>query len=373
MHGKHGEVKVLRLGAAQDICVSVCDPTISGNSLVGETQLVNYNPTEKNFTDLVDERALVLTRGKIDGVGKAAHVSISGDVMVCPRAEVGSAVDGVGSSVLDKKVGDGPLNSKPKFLRTKWGDLPLCAGEGGANNIAKDTEELGLVEVCSEGPVNVFSAEPLGCGRGSLPLDIILPPTVKSKGGRIKKTMKKPLPYHPYFIGCKQFLARNLSKGGLAAKRKHGVGEVQRNSNLRSCSMESDPLVSSEAEASSNSSNQVHDVAGISLEVVLPCPAAVVGPSCAELGPASVCRGGGMEVSGVAEIIGPQVNGLIGDSVSDWLVDKETGDAHHIIDIQEDLGVTFGGELEDKVARCLKMEQRDRFMKNDLGQSNGYQ
>jgi hypothetical protein len=228
------------------------------------------------------------------------------------------------------------------------------------------------VEVCSEGPVNVFSAEPLGCGRGSLPLDIILPPTVKSKGGRIKKTMKKPLPYHPYFIGCKQFLARNLSKGGLAAKRKHGVGEVQRNSNLRSCSMESDPLVSSEAKASSNSSNQVHDVAGISLEVVLPCPAAVVGPSCAELGPASVCRGGGMEVSGVAEIIGPQVNGLIGDSVSDWLVDKETGDAHHIIDIQEDIGMKFNGVDNEDVVRSVGMEGRDRELKLKWEQGHGF-
>jgi hypothetical protein len=253
------------------------------------------------------------------------------------------------------------------------GDLPLVTEEGGADYNSQEIQNLGLVEACSEGPVHFLPVEPLACDTGSLPVDILLPATVRSKGGRIKKTMKKPLPYHPYFTGCKQFLARNLSKCGPGAKRKHGVGEVHKNSIRRSCSVESDPLVSPDVEDSSNSSNQVLNAEGISLEVVLPCTAVVDVASCEVLGTASIPRGGRMENLGLADFIGQQVTHVNGDSVSDWMVDKETGDAHHIIDIQEDLGVTFGGDMEDKVDRFMKMEQRDRLMKNDWGHSNGYQ
>jgi hypothetical protein len=54
-------------------------------------------------------------------------------------------------------------------------------------------------------------------------------------------------------------------------------------------------------------------------------------------------------------------------------VDKERGDAHHIIDIQEDLSVTFRGAVEENVDRCVKMEQRDRRLKIEWEQGNGYQ
>jgi hypothetical protein len=55
------------------------------------------------------------------------------------------------------------------------------------------------------------------------------------------------------------------------------------------------------------------------------------------------------------------------------MVEKERGDAHHIIDIQEELGVTFRDAVEENVEKCVKMEQRDRQLKIDWEQSNGYQ
>jgi hypothetical protein len=55
------------------------------------------------------------------------------------------------------------------------------------------------------------------------------------------------------------------------------------------------------------------------------------------------------------------------------MVEKDRGDAHHIIDIQEDLGLTFRDAVEENVERCMKMEQRDRLLKNDWEHSNGYQ
>jgi hypothetical protein len=55
------------------------------------------------------------------------------------------------------------------------------------------------------------------------------------------------------------------------------------------------------------------------------------------------------------------------------LVDKDTGDAHHIIDIQEDIGMKFNGRGDEDVVRSVKHEVRDRQMKMNWEQGNGYQ
>jgi hypothetical protein len=55
------------------------------------------------------------------------------------------------------------------------------------------------------------------------------------------------------------------------------------------------------------------------------------------------------------------------------LVDKDRGDAQHVIDIQDDLGMNFKGVGEEDVMRSMKYEARDRQMKMDLVNGQGYQ
>jgi hypothetical protein len=55
------------------------------------------------------------------------------------------------------------------------------------------------------------------------------------------------------------------------------------------------------------------------------------------------------------------------------MVDKDRGDAQHVIDIQEELGVNFNGGMNDEVERCIRMEQRDRDLKNEWVHGNSDQ
>jgi hypothetical protein len=54
-----------------------------------------------------------------------------------------------------------------------------------------------------------------------------------------------------------------------------------------------------------------------------------------------------------------------------WLTER--GDAHHIIDIQEDVGLNFKGVGEEHVERSMRFERRDRHLKNKWVQGEGYQ
>jgi hypothetical protein len=58
--------------------------------------------------------------------------------------------------------------------------------------------------------------------------------------------------------------------------------------------------------------------------------------------------------------------------VTGTMVDKDRGDAQHIIDIQEDLGMTFKGQGDEDVRRCMRSEERDRQKKNDWVQGDGH-
>ncbi|WJX93864.1 hypothetical protein P8452_75346 [Trifolium repens] len=274
----------------------------------------------------------------------------------------------------NKANGVGLQLSRPKFLRTKWGDLPLAAHEGGEGSNSLIVEAVGLLEAGSGGPVPVANVEPIQCDVSNLNSVLPLPSTVRNKGGRTKKTMKKSCPYHPYLPGSKHQRFYELSKGGTTAKKRGGLRGLS--SNSRTSSNESDPIANSRDEGQGNSEQHVHDDEGIQLEVVLPSPDLVEVSSEEGLLPLPVPtaqRGGGNGSSGLAVLIREQMVINNGDTVSDWMVEKDRGDAHHIIDIQEDLGLTFRDAVEENVERCMKMEQRDRLLKNDWEHSNGYQ
>jgi hypothetical protein len=206
----------------------------------------------------------------------------------------------------------------------------------------------------------------MGSARAVIPL----PSTARIKRGRMKKSMRKPPPYHPYLSGSKLQMLYDCSKGGGAARRKGGVRGVSSCSTTNS--NESDPIVNSQREGLEFSGQQVHDNDGIQLEVVLPNSTVAIATSNEGLVVGSGQGEGGNGSSGLAGMLGEQGISNNGDLVSDWMVEKERGDAHHIIDIQEDLGVTFRGVVEENVERCVKMEQRDRRLKNDWEQSNGF-
>jgi hypothetical protein len=55
------------------------------------------------------------------------------------------------------------------------------------------------------------------------------------------------------------------------------------------------------------------------------------------------------------------------------VVDKATGDAQHIIDIQEDIGMNFKGNNDEDVKRSVMHEERDRELKMKWVQGEGYQ
>jgi hypothetical protein len=55
------------------------------------------------------------------------------------------------------------------------------------------------------------------------------------------------------------------------------------------------------------------------------------------------------------------------------VVDKERGDAYHLIDIQEDVGLNFKGVGDQDVERSMRYEKRDQQLKNDWVQGEGYQ
>jgi hypothetical protein len=82
---------------------------------------------------------------------------------------------------------------------------------------------------------------------------------------------------------------------------------------------------------------------------------------------------GGVGDLGLAELIGGPILINQNQQNSRALVDKDIGDAHHIIDIQEDIGMTFNGRGDEDVSRSVKYEERDRQMKMNWEQGRGYQ
>ncbi|MCI30695.1 hypothetical protein A2U01_0051906, partial [Trifolium medium] len=47
-------------------------------------------------------------------------------------------------------------------------------------------------------------------------------------------------------------------------------------------------------------------------------------------------------------------------SSGERIMDRETNEAHHIIDIQEELGISFNGVGGEEVQWVMEMEDRDR-------------
>jgi hypothetical protein len=134
------------------------------------------------------------------------------------------------------------------------------------------------------------------------------------------------------------------------------------------CSEESDPIQSVSAEIPLGYCHKVSDFEGIELEVVLSNSTdaiesqGVVEPS----SQVSIRHAGESGLSGFLT-----TNPCQPSSVA--LVEKARGDAQHVIDIQEDIGMNFKGEGDDDVVRSMLCEDRDREKKMVWVQSEGNQ
>jgi hypothetical protein len=223
------------------------------------------------------------------------------------------------------------------------------------------------------GPSVISGSDPIHPAQrvgGSLPLhnnDSLGP--VRRKGGRIKKASKKPYPYPP---GNKFANLQEMCKGTRKLSRKKGVNGAQ--CAQLSCSMESDPIETCGKEVSMVQQHQICDFDGIGLEVVLSRPAeAGVGSSGSEV-QCSVEGGNRGNCSGLGDLIGEPIPiSSSVQAVNGGLVDKEKGDAFHVIDIQEDISMNFNGVGEEDVIRCMTLEGRDRQNKLEWVQGHSYQ
>jgi hypothetical protein len=85
MQGKKGDIDVLRSEVDQRKIVSGCDPTVLGNSLVGETNVVNHNSADIEDLVGVEERGLVIYE-RTNVVREGGHVVCGEEDLVDSRA-----------------------------------------------------------------------------------------------------------------------------------------------------------------------------------------------------------------------------------------------------------------------------------------------
>ncbi|PNY14140.1 hypothetical protein L195_g010814 [Trifolium pratense] len=328
--GRKGQEGDTRLKELQGKEVSEVDPNLLGNVLTIETDIVNHEAGNilagsdgcRDAGNLLDEseRMLEIVSPKPDR----------------PRDSVGGQREVVGSGLVVGKGTDGVGCSRPISLRTREGDFPIVGPFNEQRCHPKDIGGVGsevLVVGCNNtlGPV-VMATTSLLVGSYNI------------NNGKRKKE--------------KAMLKKN-------AKKRGGVRGAA------SMSVESDPIQNSVGRivVDENSSSNQRQHRGISsgevgLNVFVPAEVGKEGTTCS-MGRRGVAGVGGVGGSGVALIAGEGPSNSIGSPLpSGGSVDKDRSDAHHIIDIQDDLGVNFRGDKEVVVNRILMFEERDRREKS---------
>jgi hypothetical protein len=361
-NGKRNDTELVINDSQRDV-VSVTAPIFLGNNLGGELLQVNVSKENKDL-NLGYDRALVVvpqeTESMLVGVqGSSSHVSTT-PVIALPA---GSGNFNLGSDA-------GPLASRPKVLRTKKGDLAISNPDGGGFSNVPLNDAHRALGPCLSGPLPSIPLEPTRIIGGSLPSTVLHNDsnsfiTDKVKRGRTKSTSKMP---NPFPTGNFLYKFHETRKGGYKPKKKKASrGPLVQQPSL---SNESDPIEVSEEVCQQN---RFCNLDGINLEVVLPlsCDGGGVGRSTDSLRPVASSMGSGN--SGLGGVLGVSLPLRSEVPFSGGMVDKDRGDAHHVIDILEDIGIVFHGQGDDDVVRSMRMEGRDRLTKSDLVQGNGLQ
>ncbi|WJX89444.1 hypothetical protein P8452_71443 [Trifolium repens] len=329
---------------------SEVDPNFLGNTFAGGTPNVNNSLVDIGNQEFESCRALVVVPDVREGLlENVIHAECLADKVdggsTEPRAQGlgGNKVSDPVPLGVEKVIG--PHCYQPLVLRTKDGDFPICCNLGGVDGNCSEVNKRASLGLCSSDPLGQLAQEEVEVCR-SLPSGIIHPPVDKEKGGKIKRAMRKTNPYLPYNKFYKFQDRLNRKVGGTTKKKSNKRGiEIDQGVS----SEESDPI---QATVQGNRMN-ICDMEGIGLEVVLsqePVEAQKSSPSVVQC---SLVTKGGWGDSGMAELIGSSVQINQNQRNSRALVDKDIGDAHHIIDIQEDIGLKFNGRGDEDVSRRL--------------------
>ncbi|WJX86784.1 hypothetical protein P8452_69049 [Trifolium repens] len=277
------------------------------------------------------------------------------DLQVAPL-QIGSGKDVVENAI-------GPGRAQPKILRTREGDFPLQVIHGGAISDCPAEEGRDTLGLGCNGPVLSRPCQPvIGVG-GNLPTHLHCSRNSdRCHRNKSKKVTRRANPYLP----CNKLLRYHEAtyrKGGGANKKKSGK-KVTHNGVVVESS-ESDPILVSSSEVRLRSHLDASDLEGIGLEVVLSRNSDGQNNSSGSFVPCSV--------AGRGDVVNSGLNELLGVAPLESVVDKDRGDAFHIIDIQEDIGMKFNGEGEEDVVRCMELEVRDREVKMAQVHVNSYQ
>ncbi|WJX10988.1 hypothetical protein P8452_01652 [Trifolium repens] len=348
------------------------------NSSVGDVLAVGEGGKgECDISKTVEGCQEALVEGCVEKV-MACHVT---KCLVLGNQQREGEKSDVGPS--QKVSGDtiGPVTCSPLVLRTKNRDIQLVktfsssAGVimGGANSKhVLDIQQgvgpvnLGFVHVI---PIDVGGEEREGHAEDPNKSPILNP--LKKR-----KTKKSINHFHPY-NKCLNFQDYIQRKG--AAMRKKSKKRGGRRVCVES-SLESDPIQSSVGEDAISTTRNLQEQRncaseGIDLLVMLPRHGDVdeVAPVVLSVSSVALIPRRGQD-SGVLDLLD---EGLVdcddSPAASRLLVDRETSNAHHIIDIQEDLGLVFPGPEENKIRRLVELENRDRREKQDWEQNQSYQ
>jgi hypothetical protein len=257
--------------------------------------------------------------------------------------------------------GNGPKVFKPKFLRTKGGDIGLCGVTSNAD-VGVKQGRLGLG--CSDPPVPVSSKLGLLIG-GNQPNTSRLNESDRGKGGRTKKAMKKSCPYPR---GNKFTKFQELCKGGLKPRRKRIL--VDTHQELDDDSEDADTIDSCDGDDQVDDYQHVCDYDGIGLEVVLSRPIEEEEVPIGSIVPCSFDGGRVGRSSGLVDLLGDTMPNCSNIQAVGGMVDKDRGDAFHVVDIQKDIGMNFKGKGDEDVERSMKYEGRDREKKREWVQGS---
>jgi hypothetical protein len=188
----------------------------------------------------------------------------------------------------------------------------------------------------------------------------VLDTSERSKKGKAQKKKRKSHHYGHKFLILQEYLQK---KGGANSKRKMKKRGSKKQDAM--CSLESDPITCSGGLEAAG--DRICDHEGIRLEVVLPS-----GGGSEVLGR----MGSGAEMVG-AGVVGHEVVGVRSDVVSVHQggggVNLDCHQAHHVIDILEEVGMNFNGSREENVRRMVEAEERDRAKLLEWEQNIGHQ
>jgi hypothetical protein len=362
---RKGVGEVLRLVGVQEMEQSVNAPTLLGNVLGVEPDRVNIPNASRELMLTNPCGALVVVPDvsdrSLEGVELGdGHVSREGDGVKGLGGKERGGVQQLEERCSVQPVGTGPTHFRPKFLRTKGGDLPV----GGVVNIVVEPGcDVNSGAILADGLLH--SAQNPDGGFPVSDSELIC--QARGKSGRTKKASKKTLPLPP---GHKFANFQEMCNGARKSRRAKPVKCAAHRPNY--CSDDSDPIESGGVETLVTQYQHFSDPDGIGLEVVLSRPVAEGDCSASSVVPCSVVDGRGRNSSGLEDLLAAPNQLDSNVMVTGGVVDKERGDAFHVIDIQEDIGMTFKGEGEEDVVRCMKYEGRDRQKKIDWVQGNGF-